>query len=63
VTILFTTGHRVPAGEVVAAGIGFAPAKASRVRTMSDSMMDANFRKAAISKNSTKGKRILDMIH
>jgi hypothetical protein len=63
VTILFTAGHRATAGEVVAAGMGFAPAKASRERTMSDSMMNASFRKPAMSKDSTKGKRISDRTH
>ena len=57
VTILFTAGHRATAGDVVAAGNGFAPAKANRSRAMSESMTVANDGKSAITARKAEGTR------
>jgi len=58
VTILFTAGQRATAGEVVAAGIGFAPAKANRTRAMSESMMTMNGSKSATTARKAEGTRL-----
>jgi hypothetical protein len=59
VTILFTAGHRATEEEVVAAGTGFAPAKATRANTTSESMMNARHRKRETTKLVPNGMRSL----
>lgn len=50
VTSLFTAGHNI-GGVVVAAGIGEAPAIATKAATMSASMMSVNDRKPTTTRN------------
>ena len=59
VTTLFIAGHIATAGEVVTAGIGFAPAKAERAKTTSESMMDARHGTRWTTETVTKGVRSL----